>query len=293
VQRAVQSALAQTLKELEVIVVIDGADDITQVELAKINDPRLRVVALPVSQGAADARNTGVSEAQGKWIAFLDDDDEWLPCKLEVQLEAAHRSSHAFPIVVSRLIALTPKGKFIWPRRFPSPSEALSDYLLARNTLFHGEGLIQTSVIFTPKDLLQKVPFTKGLQRHQEWDWLLRVSQWEGVGIEFVAEPLAIWYAEEQRKSISGKSNWQYSLDWIQQNQHLVTPRAYAAFIMTSVSMVAAREGDYQAFGLLLREATRSGQPKPIDFLLYTGMWLIPQNTRRQLRALLNKVNLQ
>jgi glycosyltransferase involved in cell wall biosynthesis len=291
VKRAVQSALAQTLKELEVIVVIDGSDEVTPVELAKIDEQRLRVIELPVSQGAADARNVGVSESAGEWIAFLDDDDEWLPQKLEVQLQAANCSNYAFPIVACCLIARTPKGEFIWPRRLPTPSEPLSEYLLARNSLFHGEGLIQTSVLFTKKDLLQNVPFTSGLQKHQDWDWLLRVSTWDGVGLEFVPEPLVIWYAEEQRKSISGKNNWRYSLDWIQKNRNLVTPRAYAAFIMTSVSMVAAREGDRKAFWPLLWEAMRSGQPKPIDFLLYAGMWLIPQNTRRQLRAVMQQVN--
>jgi glycosyltransferase involved in cell wall biosynthesis len=286
----VQSALAQTLKEIEVIVIIDGPDEASRVGLAEIEDSRLRVIELPVSGGASDARNVGVSNAQGKWIAFLDDDDEWLPKKLELQIEAADCSQYTFPIIACCLIARTPKGEFIWPKKLLTPSEQLSEYLLARNTLFQGEGLIQTSMIFTKKDLLQKVPFKSGLQRHQEWDWLLRVSRLEGVGIEFVPEPLAIWYAEEERKSISGKNNWRYSLAWIQENRHLVTPRAYAAFVMTVVSMLAARERDWKAFWLLLQEAMQFGKPKPIDFLLYTGMWLISQDDRRKLRALLEKV---
>lgn len=290
VKRAVESALAQTIKKLEVIVVIDGPDEGTRLVLSEIDSPQLRVIELPVSRGASEARNTGVSKALGKWIAFLDDDDEWLPQKLELQIETASRSRHAFPIVACRLIARTPKGEFIWPRRLLTQSESLSEYLLVRNTLFQGEGLIQTSTLLTNKDLLQKVPFTSNLQRHQEWDWLLRVTCLEGVGIEFVAEPLVIWYAEERRKSISGKNNWHYSLTWIQENRHLVTPRAYAAFVMTVVSMLAARENDWKAFWSLLREAMQSGKPQPIDFLLYIGMWLIPQDARRQLRAFLKRI---
>lgn len=287
VKRAVQSALAQTLKELEIIVAIDGPDEATRIELAQIDDLRLRVIELPISKGGADARNSGVFAAEGEWVAFLDDDDEWLPQKLELQLETAKSSQYKFPIVACRLIARTPKGEFIWPRRLPAGSEPLSEYLLARNSLFHGEGLIQTSMIFTRKDLLQKLPFKSGLQRHQEWDWLLRAITLHSVGIEFVPEPLAIWYAEEQRKSISGKNNWHYSLTWIQENRNLVTSRAYAAFIMTVVSSLAVRENDRKAFWHLLREAVQSGKPKPIDFLLYMGMWLIPQDSRRQLRAFL------
>lgn len=285
VGRAVQSALTQTFKDIEVIVVIDGTDKPTFVALAKIDDPRLRVIELPNNIGGSGARNAGVTEAKGEWIAFLDDDDEWLSQKLEKQIEAANNSSNAFPIIACRLIAQTPKGKFVWPRRLLKPSEPLSEYLLARKTLFQGEGLIQTSMIFTKKDLLQKFPFKSDLQRHQEWDWLLRVSPLKGVGIDFVADPLAIWYVEEKRTSISSKNNWQYSLNWIQENSHLVTPRAYAAFLMTLVSMLAAREGDRSAFWTLLIEAIQFGKPQLIDFLLYVGIWLIPQDTRHQFRA--------
>lgn len=287
-KRAVQSVLVQTLKEIEVIVIIDGPDEATVRELSQIDDSRLRVIELPVSGGASEARNTGVTEAKGEWIAFLDDDDEWFPQKLERQLEAAHRSQYTFPIIGSCLIARTPKGDFVRPKRFLQPSEPLSEYLLVRNSLFPGEGLIQTSVIFTKKELLQKVPF-RNLRRHQDWDWLLRVSKLEGVGIEFVPEPLAIWYIEEKRSSVSSTSNWQNSLSWIRENRNLVTPRAYSAFIMVEVGPRAAQEGEWNSFLPLLWESMRLGNPKPVDFLLYFGMWLIPQETRRSLRALLSK----
>lgn len=291
VKRAVHSALTQTLKDIEVIVVIDGPDETTHMALADINDPRLRVIELPASKGGSGARNAGVTEAKGEWIAFLDDDDEWLPQKLELQIELALHSQYAFPIIACYLIARTPKGEFIWPRRQPTSLEPLSEYLMARNTLFQGEGLLQSSTLVTRKDLLLTVPFRSSLQRHQEWDWLLQVDVLEGVKIEFVPEPLAIWYIEENRKSICSQNNWQYSLAWIQESRHLVTPRAYAAFVMTVVSMLAAREADWKAFWILLQEAVQSGKPKPIDFLLYTGIWLIPQNVRRQLRAVLQGVN--
>ncbi len=81
VERAVKSVLAQTFQEIEVIVMIDGSDASTRAALAKIDDPRLKCVELQISGGAAAARNAGVSQAVGEWIAFLDDDDEWLPQK--------------------------------------------------------------------------------------------------------------------------------------------------------------------------------------------------------------------
>jgi glycosyltransferase involved in cell wall biosynthesis len=289
-KRAVQSALSQTLKQIEVMVIIDGPDEATVKELSLIDDSRLRAIELPISGGASEARNTGVNQAKGEWIAFLDDDDEWFPQKLEQQLEAAQRSHYAWPIIGSCLIARTPKGDFVRPKRFLRPSEPLSEYLLVRNSLFPGEGLIQTSVIFTKKELLEKIPF-RDLRRHQDWDWLLRVSTLEGVGIEFVPEPLAIWYIEEKRSSVSSTSNWQNSLSWIRENRNLVTPRAYSAFIMVEVGPRAAQGGEWNSFLPLLWEAMRLGNPKPIDFLLYLSMWLIPQEARRSLRSLLGKRN--
>lgn len=288
VERAVKSVLAQTFNEIEVIVIIDGPDEATRVVLSKIDDPRLRVVELPLNQGASGARNAGIFEAAGEWIAFLDDDDEWLPHKLEVQMEFASRSHCTFPVVACRLIARTPKGEFIWPRTLPTPSKPLSEYLLARNTLFQGEGLIQTSMLLTKKDLLQKLPFRSDLPRHEDRDWLLRVSTLEDVEINFVPEPLTIWYVEERRKSLSSTSIWRNSLAWIQENRNLVTSRAYSSFILVEVGSQASQEGEFRAFLPVLWEAIRHGRPKPIDFLLCLGMWLIPQQSRRTLRRVFN-----
>jgi hypothetical protein len=142
-------------------------------------------------------------------------------------------------------------------------------------------------MILTKKELLLKVPFTTGLWVHEDWDWVLRANALDDAGIEFVPEPLAVCYIQERRKSASTGGAWRRSLDWIRENRHLVTPRAYAGFITTVVSPVAAREGDWKSFWPLLRETIRYGKPQPIDFLLYGIMWLVPEQVRRSLRALL------
>jgi glycosyltransferase involved in cell wall biosynthesis len=285
VSRAVKSALSQTYGPIEVIVVVDGPDEATVRTLDQIHDWRLRTLALPANVGPADARNVGVDEARGLWIAFLDDDDEWLPQKLEVQTRVLNRSPHAFPIVTCRFFARTPKGEFVWPRR--APTEPLSDYLMTRTGLTLGEGWIGGPTLLTKKELLQKVPFTTGLWVHEDWDWILRASISDGAGIEFVPEPLVICYIQERRKSASTGHTWRRSLEWIRKNRHLVTPRAYAGFITTVVGPVAAREENWRAFWPLLQEAVRYGKLRPIDVLLYVGFWLVPEQLRRSLRALL------
>jgi glycosyltransferase involved in cell wall biosynthesis len=289
--RAINSVLAQTFIEIEVIIVIDGPDEATCAALLEINDPRLRVIPLPVSSGAPHARNIGISDAKGIWVALLDDDDEWLPKKLELQLEAAISSSYEFPIITCHLIARTPRIDYIWPRRVPDPNELISEYLLVRRSPFRGEASIQTSTLFAKREFLIQEPFKEELMKHQDIEWALRIGSLKNVEIEFLSEPLVIHYIEDRSETVSSKSNWRYSLNWIKNHDHLVTPRAYSAFVMNRISAEASQQGDWKAFFILLWDSLRFGQPKGVDFLIYFGLWLIPQKPRRLLRDLVAKNN--
>jgi len=288
VTRAVKSALTQSYQEIEVVVVVDGPDQATIEVLEENTDPRLRVVELQTSIGPAGARNIGVKEAKGFWIAFLDDDDEWLPQKLERQLEVANHSSYASPIVATRFIARSSTGDFVWPKKLLEHSEDLSEYLFVRNSLFMGEKFILTSTLLIRKELLEAVPL-RNLHRHEDWDWLLRTSKLEGVGIEFAPEELCIFSAQLRRKSLSSTKDWSYSLDWIRSVKELVTPTAYSSFIVIEVIPQASSQYAWKAFLPLLWEMVSLGEPRFFDFSLYLAMWLFPQALRQKIRALLAK----
>ena len=93
VQAALKSVLAQTYPEFEAIVVDDGSTDGTGEALQQLISPQggngkqIRYFFQP-NQGQSAARNKGIDEARGEWIAFLDSDDVWLPEKLEWQVRA-------------------------------------------------------------------------------------------------------------------------------------------------------------------------------------------------------------
>ena len=91
-REAVDSALAQTFRDFEIIIVLNGASA-ESIETARRlgADPMIKVVEMADATLAA-ARNVGMGVAAGEWIAFLDDDDIWEPDKLETQLAAAKRS---------------------------------------------------------------------------------------------------------------------------------------------------------------------------------------------------------
>lgn len=286
VTRAVHSALAQTFEDIEVIVVVDGPDDASTAALAAIADPRLRVIVLPDKGGAPNARNAGARHAQGRWTAMLDDDDEWLPDKLTVQLAHARDAGAALPVIACRLVNRTPRTSYVMPRRLPEPGEPLSEYLTVRRGLFHGEGFIQTSTIMAPTELFHRVPFTVGLRRQQELDWTLRAVSHDDVELVVAREALVVWHQDEDRERISLHSPWQAQLEWLTGSRRLFTPRAYAAFVMSVLSSMAATTGSPAVFRTLLREARQHGRPAPIDYLTFLQIWLIPPQVRRTLRDL-------
>jgi glycosyltransferase involved in cell wall biosynthesis len=87
VRKGIESVLAQTFTDFEVIVVDDGSSDDTGKILGQIFGDRIRYYT-QTNQGASVARNKGIEEARGEWIAFLDSDDLWEPDKLEWQFKA-------------------------------------------------------------------------------------------------------------------------------------------------------------------------------------------------------------
>lgn len=292
VLRAIRSALGQTVQDIEVIVVVDGRDAQTCAALQGIDDARLVVVVPERHLGNADARNACVSRARAKCVAFLDDDDEWLPNKLAAQLRTWQRSGLTYPIVTCRMIGRSETGDVIWPRRLPAPGEPLSEFFFCRRTPFTGEGMVINSAILTSRELLRLVPFRSGLERHVDPDWLLRAIRLPGTGLEFVPqlEPQLIWYIEQHRDRITTRRDWRGSLAYAGTNRDLFTARGYAAFVLHVVSGAAAAQRDRAAFFLLLNEAFTKGRPAPVDLVSHFGNFLLPTATQRWAAKLFSRI---
>lgn len=89
IRRTIDSVLAQTYRDYEIIVVDDGSTDNTA-EVVKSYGPKIHYI-YQKNAGDGPARNTGIAAAKSDWIAFLDHDDEWLPEKLELQIVLLHK----------------------------------------------------------------------------------------------------------------------------------------------------------------------------------------------------------
>ena len=282
--RAVKSALHQSLKEIEVIVVVDGGERETMEILGAIDDPRLKRISTPSPLGAGGARNAGIGAARGQWVAFLDDDALWLPEKLAIQLAAAIRTDSPFPVVACRVIARNHLGDHLWPRRYPRHREAPGDYLFIRKSPFSGEGLFLPSMIMAPRKLFVEAPFREDLIQLEDYEWLMRSAALHGAQLEFVPshEPLVVWNIESGRPHLSQEGDWLFFIDWIRENRHLVSRRAYASFVLNWAGSRAAQHRRREAFRPLLRESFKNGQPSPKDILSYISYWLIPSGAARK-----------
>lgn len=85
--RAIESVLKQTFRDFELIVIDDGSIDDTSDIIESVDDPRIKSYFQP-NRGVSSARNLGIKNSTATFLAFLDSDDEWMPSKLEKQLEA-------------------------------------------------------------------------------------------------------------------------------------------------------------------------------------------------------------
>lgn len=96
IRESIQSVLAQTYSQWELVVVDDCSTDDTESIVSSFADNRIRYYRNEQNCGAAITRNRALREAQGRWIAFLDSDDLWLPTKLEKQIAFMQRHRYAF-----------------------------------------------------------------------------------------------------------------------------------------------------------------------------------------------------
>jgi len=92
----IESVMKQSYKELELIIIDDFSYDNTVEIINNINDNRIRLFQNDKNYGAAVSRNRAIKKAKGKWIAFLDSDDIWLPDKLEKQLDFMIENDYSF-----------------------------------------------------------------------------------------------------------------------------------------------------------------------------------------------------
>jgi len=282
--RAVNSVLAQTMADLEIIVVVDGDDPATVEQLGLVTDSRLRFLVNAVSRGSGAARNQGGADAKGQWIGFLDDDDEWLPTKLERQLALGEGATDRI-ILTCRSTYETPHGVSVRPRTPYANTMPFDEWLFDRRQLFGGESFIQTSSLLMPTALFREYGFPDHGQ-HEDWEMVIIALKYRKIALVTAPEILVRHYAEAARPSLTQGSRIAGSLRWLDRLQTSLSPKAYSGFCLTVVAQQAARHGQWRDFFRLLRRAFRNGQPTIVQFMVFLMVWFVPEWLHNALRRL-------
>jgi len=197
IDRAIESVRTQTLEDFELIVVDDCSDDGTADIASSYDDPRMEVVRHSNNRGGGAARNTGIMNAEGRYLAFLDADDEWYERKLEVQHEhlssmddshvgvycAVHDTNNQGPIA---------SAVYEWVLDNSTPPDEggseLIPHVLSREFTLGG-----SSTLFIRADTVRQMGgFDSEFDRHQDIEFLIRLLK---IGkLAYVDEELMIKY---------------------------------------------------------------------------------------------------
>ncbi len=199
-KRAIKSILAQTYNNFEIIIVDDFSQDDTFSVVKNFNNKKIKYIKNKIPKGAAKSRNIGIRNSQGEFIAFLDDDDEWLPQKIEKQLKLFQNSKDKNLGMVygwmeyfynnKSLGILTPKLKgYIFPK-------TLSKQPIGGCPTF-----------FLRKKIFKKINgFNESLKRGEDGDFVRNVCKY--FNVDYVPEIVAkIHTGHQDRMSIITKKN--------------------------------------------------------------------------------------
>ena len=191
VEKSIRSALRQSLREIEVIVVDDGSDDGTLpiLERLQAEDARVQVIALSENDGVANARNRGVSAARADWIAFLDSDDVWSADKLARQLKEAEETDAALVYTAAECMDANdaPTGKV-----FRVPKTVAADRLLRGND-------VVTSTVLVRRTAYERHPMECS-HLHEDMICWYRILQ-DGAKAVGIDEPLVRYRVTQGSKT--------------------------------------------------------------------------------------------
>jgi glycosyltransferase involved in cell wall biosynthesis len=231
--RALRSVRAQTTNTNVELIVVDDSRVGTKLP-AEVHNLADRVVRTPGRVGGSRARNIGIQSATNDVVALLDDDDEWLPNKLEIQLTALGTAPNPkLTVIAGRQVYVNADTDVMsrpGPDRLMSVGEPVEQYLFRRRPPSGGRPSIYTSTLLCPRELAMSTPWDDSLTRHQDWDWLVRLGRIPGTSFLQVPDPVVKIHLGSA-SSISACSDWRASLDWA--NRTLVSdPKVYADFVV-------------------------------------------------------------
>jgi glycosyltransferase involved in cell wall biosynthesis len=190
--RAILSVLRQSYQDFEIIVLDDCSTDNTEelIDEMKKKDKRIRYIRHEKNKGPAVARNSGIKNAKGEYIAFQDSDDEWLPEKLEKQIKIFRKEKHNIGVVYTGMLRIRNNKIKNIPPKFIKKNEG---YI--HKELLKGNFIGNPSVVIR-KECFKKIGyFNVILPCLEDWDLFIRISKF--YNFKYIPENLVISHYTE------------------------------------------------------------------------------------------------
>ncbi len=236
IARALDSVLEQTYENMEVIIVDDGSSDDTMEILKSYSDSRIRILSQN-HKGACAARNRGIDEAKGKYIAFQDSDDEWMSEKLCKQIIYMKRKD--FKVCYCPHLLYDDKIKTI-PQEYlltDKYEDNIGDTLKSGN-------VISTQTLVVEKSVLDAVgKFDEEMPRLQDYELIIRIVQRYKIG--YYAEALVKVYRQPISISNDNSAYKEAVYQLIKQHGHFFEHEYMKSMIFSTAEFVQEDDIEY------------------------------------------------
>jgi glycosyltransferase involved in cell wall biosynthesis len=239
---SLDSILAQTYPDFEVIIVNDGSTDNLSQWASELTDPRIKLVSQS-NRGLAGARNTGLNHAQGEYIAYLDADDLWDATKLAKQVEVFEQNPQV-GLVYTWVERIDQNGKFLGKPFESNLSGNIWEQLLERNVISPSSAMIRRCCF----DHVGR--FDENLKSFiEDWDMWLRIAAIYPIK---VLPELLLQYRE-------CPSSASKNLQAMERSYHIVIEKAFAS---ASSELIVQKQKSYScAYLHLASQSLQNNQP--------------------------------
>lgn len=272
-ERTVSSVLNQTFQDYEIIIVDDGSTDDPRSVLERFSDPRIRYFLFE-NAGVGTARNRGIDLARGKYIAFLDSDDQFLPHHLQEMhnLVIGREDCVGYSqVIADRGYNIT----LIKPPRGLLHNESVDEYLMC------GRGFIQTSTIMMKTEIAKATRYRADTSFGDDTDFAVRLSL---AGHRFVMaeRPGVIWSDSPDPSRLSASFSDRDRMTWLTDLRPKISSRAYRGYMGWHVAKGVIAISPWRAYCLYLDAAIR-GCYSPRLAVLVLAQLLLSDRVYRQL----------
>jgi len=274
-RRAIKSVLNQTYKDIEIIVVDDCSNDNTEKVVSECirNNKNIKYIRHNKNKGLSAARNTGIKHSTGKYISFLDDDDELLPKKIQKQVEFLEKHKNIDAIYCGYIRKSDNFEQVYIPKKI---TNFLKESLILPLSVIHS--------LLIKKECFSKIGlFDENLKYFEDWDLWIRLSA--EVNLAIINEPLVVYHihgAQMMLSNLNEKINANHYI--LAKHKNLF--KRYKKSLFWNYRRLLTRYSLMDDYRNAFKYAIKAIKLNPLSLTTYVHLFLMLTNKKLQRRLI-------